>query len=471
MRILLVGGGAREHALGEAIHSAPAELVVVSPTENPGLAVIAEHAYRAPLTDAAAILKVAQTRAVDLAVLGPEAPIAAGVADVLRGGGIPVVGPSRAAARIESSKRFCRELLARHSIDASPRWRGATTLDELGRAIAEVGSPFVVKPVSLTSGKGVLVQGSDFATAEEGARLARRMLSAEGGERGGLLVEEKLEGEEFSLMAFVSDGTLYPMPLVQDYKRALEGGQGPNTGGMGSYSQRDHLLPFLSELQYEAALATMRAVVKAMVADDLDYRGVLYGGFMLTASGPKLLEFNARFGDPESLNALTLLERGNFATLLSDIAHGRRLGSPPSFRLRASVVKYAVPVGYGGSPQVGALVGYDPVAIERAGVRLYFGAVEAAGPDRVRFSSSRGLALVGEASAIWEAGTRVEEALKALTGPFYARHDIASREDLTARVEHMRQLLSPGAKASPLPLSVAAPTAPAASHAKVGQLI
>jgi phosphoribosylamine---glycine ligase len=471
MRILLVGGGAREHALGEVIHSAEAELVVVSPNENPGLARIATHAYRAPVTDSDSILKVARSRAVDLAVIGPEAPLAAGVPDVLRAGGIPVVGPSRAAAQIESSKRFCRELLARHSIEASPRWAAASTPEELDRAIAEVGSPFVVKPVSLTSGKGVLVQGADFATPEEGARLARRMLPTEGGERGGLLVEQKLEGEEFSLMAFVSGAELWPMPLVQDYKRALEGGAGPNTGGMGSYSQRDHLLPFVSQAQYEQALEVVRATARALAAEGLDYRGVLYGGFMLTAEGPKLLEFNARFGDPESLNVLTLYERGNFGTLLADIAGGRVPGSPPTFRQRASVVKYAVPVGYGGAPQVGGLIDYDPVAIERAGVRLYFGAVDAAGPDQVRLTASRGLALVGEASAIWEAGERVEEALKALKGPFYARHDIASREDLTRRVEHIRQILSPGARASPLPLSVAAPTAPAASHATAEQVV
>ncbi|HEV2427763.1 MAG TPA: hypothetical protein VGS61_06055, partial [Acidimicrobiales bacterium] len=339
------------------------------------------------------------------------------------------------------------------------------------RAIREVAGPFVIKPVSLTSGKGVLVQGADFATPEEGARLARRMLASEGGDRGGLLIEEKLEGEEFSLMAFVSGPVIYPMPLVQDYKRALEGGAGPNTGGMGSYSQRDHLLPFVSRLQFEQAHAVVAHAAAALAAEGIDYRGVLYGGFMLTASGPKLLEFNARFGDPESLNALTLFERGNFAHLLADVAAGRPLGSLPTFRPRASVVKYAVPVGYGGAPQVGGVVEYDPVAIERAGVRLYFGAVDAAGPDRVRLTASRGLALVGEASAIWEAGERVEEALRALKGPFYARHDIASREDLTRRTEHMRQLLSPGAKASPLPLSVAAPTAPAASHAGPEQLI
>ncbi|MCI4345609.1 MAG: phosphoribosylamine--glycine ligase [Thermoplasmata archaeon] len=471
MRVLLVGGGAREHAIGEAIVRSPAELVVLSPNENPGLAALATHAYRGALEEPGPIVEVARARAVDVAVIGPEAPLAAGVADALRAARIPVFGPSREAARIESSKRYCRELLERNGIVASPRWVPATTPEEVDRAIQQIAAPFVVKPVSLTSGKGVLVQGSDFTTPEEGATLAKRLLASEGGARGGLLVEQKLEGEEFSLMAFVADGAVYPMPAVQDYKRALEGGQGPNTGGMGSYSQRDHLLPFLSPEQHQVAVNVLRSTALALAAEGVSYRGVLYGGFMLTAAGPKLLEFNARFGDPEALNAVTLYEPGNFAELLLDIANGKVSGSGPLFRLRATVAKYAVPVGYGVAPQVGAVVEYDPVAIERAGVHLLFGSVTSAGPARVRFGSSRGLALVGEASAIWEAGERVEEALKALKGPFYVRHDIATREDLTRRVEHMRQLLSPGARPSPLPLSVAAPTAPATSHASAAQVV
>lgn len=471
MRVLLVGGGAREHALGIQLHRSGAELAIASPTENPGLAEIARWAVRTPVERPEPLVEIARNCRAELAVIGPEAPLAGGVADALRAEGIPVFGPGRAGARIESSKRWCREFLSRNGIHVSPRTAPATTAGELDRAIGEVGEPFVLKPVSLTSGKGVLVQGADFATKEEGVSHGRRMLAGEGGPRGGILVEERLEGEEFSLMAFVVDGRIYPMPAVQDYKRALEGGGGGNTGGMGSYSQRDHRLPFLSTTDWESAVGILRATAQALAKEGISYRGVLYGGFMLTARGPRLLEYNARFGDPEALNVLTQYEPGDFTGLLHDIASGIPPVNPPTFRQRATVVKYVVPEGYGGSPQVGAVVEYDPVAIEDAGVHLLMGAVSPAGPGRVRLGTSRGLALVGEASAIWEASERVEEALHAVKGSYYVRHDIATKADLARRVEHMRQLLAPGAKVSPLPLSVAAPTAPAASHATQDQVV
>jgi phosphoribosylamine--glycine ligase len=330
--------------------------------------------------------------------------------------------------------------------------------------------PFVVKPVDLTAGKGVVVQGVDFSTAEEGIALARRMLAGPSG-RGGLLLEEKLEGEEFSLMALVTDSGIFAMPAVQDYKRALEGGKGGNTGGMGSYSQRDHLLPFLSQAHRDEAFAILERTVAALRAEGIPYRGVLYGGFMLTTAGPKLVEFNARFGDPESLNVLSLYEPGDFAKLLQGVAEGRVEPNLVRFRLRATVTKYVVPVGYGGAPELGAILDYDAQAIEDLGVHLFFGTTEPAGAGKVRLTGSRGLALVGEASAIWEAGERVEAALKFVRGHYYVRHDIGTKEDLSARTEHMRKLFAPSAKPSPLPLSVAAPEAPPSSAAAPDLLI
>jgi phosphoribosylamine--glycine ligase len=470
MRVLVVGGGAREHALASALARAGSEIYAVAPHVNPGLVGIARRFETGSSEAPGPITEFAKRRRIELAVIGPEAPLSAGVSDALRAAEIPVFGPSRAAARIETSKRFCRELLARHGIDASPRLVAVRREEELEAAVRGFAGPFVIKPVGLTAGKGVRVQGVDFTSPEEGLQLARRLLSLPGAEEG-LLLEERLEGEEFSLMAFVSDSGLYPMPAVQDYKRALEGGGGGNTGGMGSYSQRDHLLPFLSSAHYDRAVEILRATAQALRAEDLPYRGVLYGGFMLTAAGPKLIEYNARFGDPEGLNVLTLYEPGDLEGLLFGVATGSVEPQLIRFRPRATVVKYAVPVGYGAAPEVGAVVGYDAVGIEDAGVHLYFGSVEPAGPGQVRFTSSRGLALVGEASAVWEAGERVEAALKCLSGRFYVRHDIGTRVDLERRVEHMRTIFAPGSKPSPLPLSVLPPGASPSSAAGPGQVL
>lgn len=459
MRFLVVGGGAREHAIALALHRAQAEVVVASANSNPGLDGLARRTARIDPRDAPAVARLARDERVDVAVVGPEAPLAAGVGDALRAAGVATVGPDRAAARIESSKLFCRELLDRHQVGGQPRWVAPATVEEVDRAVAALGRPFVVKPDGLTAGKGVWVQGSDFADARDGAMYAKSILV----QGGRALIEEKLDGEEFSLMAFVTDSGVYPMPAVQDFKRALEGNAGGNTGGMGSYSQRDHLLPFLSTAERDRALDLLRRSVEAMRAEGLTYRGILYGGFMLTADGPRLLEYNARFGDPEGINALTLYEEGDFGALLAGVAHGRVDPNLVEFRLRSTVVKYLVPPGYGDRPRAGGVLTLDSEAIEAAGVHVLYGSVDAVGPGTVRLTTSRGVALVGEASAIHEAGSRVESALAFVQGEYYVRHDIGTKEDLARRWEHVRRLRVPNAKSSPIPLSVAPASAPPSS--------
>jgi len=459
MRFLVVGGGAREHAIASTLGHAEAEVVVASSNANPGLDRLALRSTRVDPADGVRVVAFARAQAVDVAVIGPEAPLAAGVADALRGAGIPTVGPDRASAQLEASKLFCRELLARHGVAGQPKWAAPATPEEVDRVLAEFGAPFVVKPSGLTAGKGVWVQGSDFTEPREGGIYAKSLLL----QGGRVLIEQKLDGEEFSMMAFVTDSGIYPMPAVQDFKRALEGNRGGNTGGMGSYSQRYHLLPFLPAADRDRALAIMASTVRALRAEGLSYRGILYGGFMLTADGPRLLECNARFGDPEGVNVLTLYEEGDFAELLGGVATGRVDPNLVQFRLRSTVVKYLVPPGYGDRPTTGGLLKLDTGAIEAAGVHVLYGSVEAAGPGTVRLGSSRGVALVGEASAIHEAASRVEAALAYVSGEFYVRHDIGTKEDLKARWEHMRRLRAPTAKPSPLPLSVAAPDAPPSS--------
>jgi phosphoribosylamine--glycine ligase len=412
-------------------------------------------------TDPTKVVEFARSVRVDAAVIGPEAPLASGVADALRSARIPTVGPNRAAARLESSKQFCRELLARHGLAGQPRFIVPASVDEVDRAIAGFGAPFVVKPSALTAGKGVWVQGADFSEPKAAAAYAKSIL-LQGGQ---VVLEEKLEGEEFSLMAFITDSGVYPMPLVQDFKRALEGDRGPNTGGMGSYSQRDHLLPFLSEADRDRAVAILSATVAALKEERIEFRGILYGGFMLTSTGPKLLEYNVRFGDPEGINALVLYEEGNFSDLLYGVATGRVDATLLRFRLRSTVVKYVVPPGYGSQARAGGILSLDEEAILADGVRTFYGSVNSVGPGTVRLSTSRGIALVGEASAIFEAGARVEAALRHVRGDYYVRHDIGTKEDLSRRRERMRQLLAPGSKPSPLPLSVAAPEAPPSSAA------
>jgi phosphoribosylamine--glycine ligase len=262
MRFLVVGGGAREHAIAATLHRAEADIVVASSNANPGIDRLAKAAARIDPSDPVRVVEFARAERVEVAVIGPEAPLAAGVGDALRAAEIPTVGPDRAAACIESSKQFCRQLLQKHGIGGQPRFETLTSVGEVDRAVATFGGPFVVKPSGLTAGKGVWVQGVDFSEPREAAAYAKSILI----QGGTALLEEKLDGEEFSQMAFVTDSGIYPMPAVQDFKRALEGDRGRNTGGMGSYSQRDHLLPFLSAADRERAVGMIGQTVAVSIS-------------------------------------------------------------------------------------------------------------------------------------------------------------------------------------------------------------
>jgi phosphoribosylamine--glycine ligase len=468
MRVLVVGSGAREHAIAATLHTSHATVVAAGPRPNLGIDALAVATLRAEPTATTPVVEFAKAQRVEYAIIGPEAPLAAGLGDALRAADIPVVGPSKAGARIETSKQFCRELLAKYRIDASPKFVALHNSDEVDARAAEFHGPFVVKPVGLTSGKGVWVQGTDFQTAAEGAAYAKKLLAGGG---DGVLLEEKVEGEEFSLMALVTDSGVFPLPLVHDFKRALENDTGGNTGGMGSFSQRDHLLPFVSPGMAEKAADVLKRTVEALRQDGIPYRGILYGGFMLSADGPVLMEFNARFGDPEALNVLSLYEEGDFDRLMYGVATGRIDPTLLRFRQRATVVKYVVAPGYGATPKTGAEVRMDVPSVETDGVHVFFADVTSSQPGRFVLGTSRAFALVGEASAIHEASTRVESSLSFLKGDFYVRHDIATKADLAKRTEHVRGLFVPGAKASPLPLSVAPPEAPPSSAGNAAQVL
>jgi len=251
---------------------------------------------------------------------------------------------------------------------------------------------------------------------------------------GGVVLEERLIGEEFTLQAFVDGNHLIPMPLVQDHKRAFEGDEGPNTGGMGSYSMPDHRLPFVNRRDYEKALLIMNAVVAAMERTGNPYKGILYGQFMNTSSGPKVIEFNARFGDPEAMNVLSLLE-SDLAGIVGKIADGTLGFADVSFERRATVCKYLVPEGYPDASRPG-----DPVGLGHGTeALLYYANVEER--DGSLFTlSSRTLAYVGKGETLEEAEQVAESAAAAVTGRVRHRSDIGTTELLGKRVAHMKEL-------------------------------
>ncbi len=299
MRILVLGGGGREHAIVAKLAESPlADDILVAPG-NGGTAAIATN-VALDIEDGAAVAAYATSEGVGLVVIGPEAPLVAGVADAVRAAGIPAFGPGAAGGRLEGSKEFAKQVMARHGV---PTGFSATFTDraEAIEYLEDVEAPIVVKADGLAAGKGVTV-AMDIATAR---RAIDECFDGRFGDAGStVIIEEFLAGPECSILVFTDGETVIPMAPAQDHKRAFEDDQGPNTGGMGVYSP----VPIVTDDEYAAMMAAMVTSVRGLTADGIDYRGVLYGGFILTDEGPKVLEFNARFGDPETQVVLPRLE-------------------------------------------------------------------------------------------------------------------------------------------------------------------
>lgn len=295
---LVVGSGAREHAILAALSRSKSQpkLLCFGSANNPGINALCKATTVGKLDDAAAIVAFGKQHGATLAVIGPEAPLAAGVADILRANSIPTVGPSKALAQIESSKGFALELLQRHGVAGVPKFREFHSLDGAREYLEMLGDGnYVVKADGLCGGKGVKVGGEHLHSIDEALSYCKECLPH-------FVLCERLRGQEFSALSFCDGTFLAHMPAVQDHKRAYDGDVGPNTGGMGSYTCADGLLPFISQDNLQAARAINGACVRALKTElGEGFRGVLYGGFMLTADkGVMLIEFNARLGGAHS---------------------------------------------------------------------------------------------------------------------------------------------------------------------------
>ena len=376
--VLLVGGGGREHALAWKLAQSPGLGRMIAAPGNPG---IATHARCVPIKDTAIdqIVALAQQERPDLVVVGPETPLALGLADRLRAAGLAVFGGSAAAARLESSKAFAKDLMARHRI---PTARFGTFRDAAAarRHCREVGAPLVVKADGLAAGKGVVV----CQTLEEADRAVAQCLEARAFGDSGLtvVIEEFLVGEEASFFA-LSDGTgVLPLVAAQDHKTVHDGDRGPNTGGMGAYSPT----PVMdADMQERVMREIVRPTIAAMAGEGAPYTGVLFVGLMITREGPKVIEFNCRFGDPECQAILPRLEDDLLALLLA-AATGKGLPPALGFSRRSSVCVVMTSAGYPGAYQTGRTItgveaagGLPGVNVFHAGTALAGGALVTAG--------------------------------------------------------------------------------------------
>ncbi|WP_336002891.1 phosphoribosylamine--glycine ligase [Halorientalis halophila] len=425
--VLLVGGGGREHAIARALADSDADLYACAGNRNPGIAEIAVEFETLDTTTPPAVRSFAEEVDATLAVIGPEAALEAGVADALDDAGIYTFGPQEEEARIETDKGFQRRFMEKHDVPGCPDFAEFRDAEAACEYVDEYDGDLAVKPAGLTGGKGVRVIG-DQVDAEEAKEYIRES------EYDRIVLEERLIGEEFTIQAFVANGELRVTPAVQDHKRAYEGDEGPNTGGMGSYSDGSLELPFMSEDEYRDAVDVLRAVVDALDG----YKGVLYGQFMLTADGIKVVEFNARFGDPEAMNTLPVLNT-DFLDVLTAARDDEKLPKL-QFQRQATVCKYAVPDGYPTDPESGAKVTIDD---ESAGEAILFYASVDEREDGIYTTTSRSFAVVGVADSITEAEEIAEDALeRAGTDGLRVRHDIGKSDLVQRRIDHMAELRS-----------------------------
>ncbi len=428
MKVLLVGGGGRENAIGEALVRSGAELYVVSRHKNPGLVRLARGYGLARETDTEKVLELARKWGVELAFIGPEAPLEKGIVDFLEENGIPAVGPTKAAARLETNKAFARSLMEKYEIPGRKLFRVFDDVSEMRSWIDGFGRPVVVKPLGLTGGKGVRVVGYQLRDNEEAKAYAEELIRKD----GRVLIEERTDGVEFTFQVFTDGKRVLPMPLAQDYPHAYENDEGPITGGMGSYSCSNHLLPFAPGGDYEKALETLKATVDAMRKNGTPYRGILYGQFMLSKEGPVIIEYNARFGDPEAMNVLPLLK-----TPLTEIAGGivdGKLGNA-EFENKATVVKYLAPKGYPTNPVKGVRVEVDEKAVAETGAKLYHAFVD----ENLTLLGSRAIAVVGIADTLEEAERIAQSAIGHVKGELFYRRDVGTRESVEKRVSMMKE--------------------------------
>ena len=419
MNILLIGSGGREHALAWKLAQSRKVTKLFAAPGNPGIAHHAE-VTRLDVTDHAAVIAFCQAQTIGLVVIGPEAPLVDGLADSLRDAGVPVFGPNKAAAQLEGSKGFTKDLCARAGIPTGGYERVTSEADALA-ALTRFGAPVVIKADGLAAGKGVTVA----MTVAEAEAAVRDIFGGRFGAAGAeAVIEEYLDGEEASFFALTDGHTVIPFASAQDHKRVGEGDTGPNTGGMGAYSPARVLTP---ALEGEVMSRIIVPTVEALKREGMPYSGVLFLGVMLTRAGPQLIEYNCRFGDPECQVMLMRLE-SDLAELLLACAEGRLSAiEAPRFSDDVALTVVMAAKGYPDTPAKGGAIGGLDVA-EATGAKV-FHAGTALSDGALVASGGRVLNVTARSSTVSEAQRRAYQAVDAINfADGFCRRDIGWRE-------------------------------------------
>ena len=420
MKVLIVGGGGREHALAWKLAHDDESLDLIAAPGNPGIEQLGR-CVQADATDVGALLALAKAENPDVTIVGPEAALAAGIADRFREARLPIFGPTRAAAEVETSKAFAKDVMASAGV---PTARAVRQTDPAAakRSVREFGAPVVIKASGLAAGKGVVVCGS----AEEADEAIDAMLlrSIHGSAGSEILVEEFMQGEELSVFALTDGHSALPMLPAQDHKRLLDGDEGPNTGGMGAYAPVSIAdAPLIDRVTREILSPT----IDALRERSRPFTGLLYAGLMITDDGPKVVEFNCRFGDPETQALLPLL-RSNLLECLAAIARGERLaaGDQLDWRSAAAVSTVVAAAGYPEAPRKGDAIQIDALPPDTT---LFHAGTAKATDGRLVTAGGRVAAVTSVAPTLATAAQRSRDgaARVRFTGRHY-RADIGWRE-------------------------------------------
>ncbi len=417
MNILLLGSGGREHALAWKLAQSPILTHLYAAPGNPGIAEEAE-LVALDVTDHSAVIAFCAERAIGLVVIGPEAPLVDGLSDSLRAAGVPVFGPSQAAAQLEGSKGFTKDLCARAGIPTAGYVR-TSSLSDARAALAGFAAPYVLKADGLAAGKGVVI-AENLADAE--TALADMFGGGFGAAGAEVVIEEFMHGEEASFFALTDGTAIVPFGSAQDHKRVGDGDTGPNTGGMGAYSPAPVLTP---ELQARVMAEIIEPTVRTMREDGNPYAGVLFAGLMLTAEGPKLIEYNARFGDPEC-QVLMMRLASDLVPIMLACANGALAGVEPQFRPDTALTVVMAAKGYPGTPEKGGAIDLGDAEVGAAKV---FHAGTALKDGALAANGGRVLSVTAMAASATEAQGRAYAAVDAVSFPTgFCRRDIGWRE-------------------------------------------
>ena len=440
MKLLVVGGGAREHAICDAIYrSKNTELYSVMKNLNPGIQKISKEILQEKETNINKVVEFAKKLDIDIVIVGPEAPLEKGLVDELNKQGIKTCSPTKKAAKIETDKEWMRNLLKKHKIPGQLKYETFTDSKKAKKYIENQDCRVAIKPIGLTGGKGVKVADDHFKTIDDAMQYVNEVINNKVGGQAKILIEEKAIGEEFTLQAFSDGNMILPLHAVQDHKRLLPGDNGPNTGGMGSYSCNNGLLPFLTKSEYEEGAGILQKIVEALKTEGCPYVGPIYGQFMLTMNGPKIIEINARFGDPEAMNVLPLLET-DFLEICRAMLNETLNSVKLKMKKKSTVCKYIVPEGYGVKSMTGEKIKIDENMISSTGSKLFYASVNKEN-SYVSTTSSRSLAVVGIADELNIAENICEKALNFIEGEhIFIRHDIGTTKLIEKRIQNMDKI-------------------------------